>query len=139
MFVQNLKRSSTSIGNSQMQKRSKPIVPTIRLTSRVTSHDSSTQPGIVRFVNKTADSKTNSTSPTTPGSSSSISSPPSLTINELPSGDAVDDDDDDDDELDMDLNIDELFDDDPYAEQTVQRSKLGMNQDACPLAVNPNS
>ncbi|CAF0771428.1 unnamed protein product [Adineta ricciae] len=132
----NRKRPSTSTGNSQMKKCSKPIVPTIRLSSRETGHDS-VQPGIVRFVNKTADSKANSTSPTTPGSSSSISSPQPLTINELPSGDTVDDD--EDNELDMDLNIDELFDDDPFAEQTMQRSKLGMNKDAYPLAVNPNS
>ena len=120
-----------------MNKCSKPIVPTIRLSSRTTSQDS-VQPGIVRFVSKTADSKANSTSPTTPGSSSSISSPPSLAINELPSGDTVDND-DDDDELDMDLNIDELFDDDPFAEQSAQRSKLGINKDAYPRAVNPNS
>ncbi len=103
----------------------KPTAPVIRLTSRVTSHDSknhTTQPPIVRFIDKTTHTKINSASP----ASSSSTSSPSLIANinnskgnkrktSLP--------DDDDNELDLELNIDELFNDDSYSEQTIQRLK----------------
>jgi hypothetical protein len=78
-LLQNQKRSSTSGNNSHLNKRLKSTPPIVRLTSRVTSHDSkihSIQPPIVRFINKTTNSKINSASPTTPASSSSTLSPP---------------------------------------------------------------
>jgi hypothetical protein len=99
----------------------KTTTPVIRLTSRVTSHDSkkhTTQPSIVRFIDKTTTNvKINSASP----ASSSSTSSPSLIANKRKTSLAQDDD--DDDELNLELNIDELFNDDSYSEQRVQRLK----------------
>jgi len=70
---------STSGNNSHLNKRLKSTAPIVRLTSRVTGHDTKKhliQPPIVRFINKTTNSKINSASPTTPASSSSTLSPP---------------------------------------------------------------
>ncbi|CAF1322407.1 unnamed protein product [Adineta steineri] len=147
----NRKRPSTSTNNSLANKRLKSAAPIVRLSSRVTSHDlknHSIQAPIVRFINKTTDSTINSTSPTTPASSSSTSSPAlhistdignaaniiknSLQQNELP---LVDDDDDDDDELNLELDIDELFNEDSYSEQTMQRFKSGINELTCQFQV----
>ncbi|CAF1393760.1 unnamed protein product [Adineta steineri] len=150
----NRKRPSTSANNSLPNKRLKSAAPIVRLSSRVTSHDlknHSIQPPIVRFINKTTDSTINSTSPTTPASSSSTSSPAlhistdignaaniiknSLQQNELPLVDDDDDDDDDDDELNLELDIDELFNEDSYSEQTMQRFKSGINELTCQFQV----
>ena len=70
--------------NSHSNKRLKPITPIVRLTSRVSNHETKKQltrppPPIVRFINKTTESTVNSTSPTS--SSSTLSSP--LTKNSL--------------------------------------------------------
>ncbi|UJR26019.1 hypothetical protein I4U23_007365 [Adineta vaga] len=150
----NRKRSSTSTTNSLSNKRSTLLTPMVRLSSHVTNHNSkehSIQPPIVRFLNKTTDPTNNSASPTTPASSSSTLSLPLLTSkdhanhiinsfqpNGLPSAvdaDDDDDDDDDDDELHLDLNIDELFEDDSYADQTVQRLKVEMNTNSLELPI----
>ncbi|CAF3722522.1 unnamed protein product [Adineta steineri] len=56
----------------------------------------------------------------------------SLQQNELP---LVDDDDDDDDELNLELDIDELFNEDSYSEQTMQRFKSGINELTCQFQV----
>jgi hypothetical protein len=67
------------MNNSHSNKRLKSTAaPVVRLTSRVTSHESKkhlAQP-IVRFINKTTESTINSASPTTPASSSSTLSSP---------------------------------------------------------------
>jgi len=79
------KRSSISTNNSHINERLKSTTPLVRLTSRVTSHESkkySIQPPMVRFINKTTNSKINSASPTTPASSSSTLSPPLNKINQ---------------------------------------------------------
>ncbi len=96
----------------------------IRLTSRVTSHDSNkhtTQQPIVRFIDKTTNVKINSASPTTPASSSSTLSPQLIENTNKKSQSQVSID--SGDELDLELDMDELFNDDSYSEQTVQRLK----------------
>ncbi|CAF1003042.1 unnamed protein product [Rotaria sordida] len=154
----NRKRPPTSVDNCHSNKRLKPTVPIVRLTSRVTSHDSkkhSTQPPIVRFINKTTDSTIttiNSASPTTPASSSTLSPPliastsrgdtnniqNSLEQNEIPSVDD-DDDDDDDNELNLELDMNELFNDDSCSQQTIQRVKAKRNDITCQLQVKQNT
>ncbi|CAF3335738.1 unnamed protein product [Rotaria sp. Silwood1] len=152
----NRKRPSTSVNNCHSNKRVKPTVPIIRLTSRVTSHDlnkHTIQPPIVRFINKTTDSTIttiNSASPTTPASSSSTLSPPliastslgytnnnqnSLEQNEIPSVD----DNDDDNELDLELDMDELFNDESCSEQTIHRLKAERNEITRQLQVKQNT
>ncbi|CAF2359561.1 unnamed protein product [Rotaria sp. Silwood2] len=153
----NRKRPSTSVNNGHSNKRLKSTVPIVRLTSRVTSHDSkkhSIQPPIVRFINKTTDSTIttiNSASPTTPASSSSTLSPPlvastslgdmntsqnSVEQNDIPS---VDDGDDDNNELDLELDIDELFNDDSCSQQTIQRLKAERNEITRQIQVKQNT
>jgi len=121
---QNGKRSSsTSANNFHLNKRLKPTAP---------SHDSkkhSIQPPVVRFINKTTNSKINSASPTTPASSSSTLSPPLIVSisNNIKKQNQIPSVDDDNDELDLELNIDELFNDDSYSEQTVKNRNERIN------------
>ncbi|CAF1948034.1 unnamed protein product [Rotaria magnacalcarata] len=133
--------SSSSASSFQSNKRLKSTThiqskaPVVRLASRLSNHQShSIRTPTVRFLNKTSASSMtalNSSSPTTPASSSSTLSPPliattsagdansiqiSLQQIEIPSID-------EDDELNLDLDIDELFHDDPYSEENTHGYK----------------
>jgi hypothetical protein len=127
----NRKRPSSSMAStSHANKHFKSMThnhikpPVVRLASRSISHHSKShaiQTPTVRFLNKTTDSTINSSSPITSASSSSTLSPPliaststedtnnipnSLQKNEIPPID----------EIDVEFDIDELFDDDPYSQ-----------------------
>jgi hypothetical protein len=130
--------SSSSIAStSHSNKHFKPAIhhhhhhkpPVVRLASRLTNHPSKShhpiQTPTVRFLNKTTDSTINSSSPTTPASSSSTLSPPLIAStstedvnnisNSLPSNKIppiLEDG-----EIDVEFDIDELFDEDSYSEK----------------------
>ncbi|CAF2596187.1 unnamed protein product [Rotaria sp. Silwood2] len=145
--------SSSSTNNSHANKRLKSTnhnqikVPLVRLTSRLTSHQSqshSIRTPTVRFLNKTTGSSMttlNSSSPTTPASSSSTLSPPLIAstsmgdANNIPNSRQIEIPSiDEDDELDLELDIDELFDDDPYCEENIQGFKSETRQ----IKINPD-
>ncbi|CAF1073855.1 unnamed protein product [Rotaria sp. Silwood1] len=150
----NQKRSlSSSTSSSHSNKRLKSTnhnqikAPVVRLTSRLASHQShSVRTPTVRFLNKTTGSSMttlNSSSPTTPASSSSTLSPPLIASTSTEDSNNIQNSSrqqieipsiDEDDELDLELDIDELFDDDPYSEENIHGFKsetrqLKINQD----------
>jgi len=120
--------SSSTASSSHSNKHFKSMThvhnkpPVVRLASRLTSHQSKSHPiqtPTVRFLNKTTDSTINSSSPITPASSSSTLSPPLIAststedTNNLPQNKippVLEDG-----EIDVEFDIDELFDDDPYS------------------------
>ena len=81
LLLKNCKRSTVTNNGISSNKRLKSVHPTLHLSSRLThqnskNHSNRIAPPIVRFLNKTTDSMTNSASPTTPASSSSTLSSP---------------------------------------------------------------
>ncbi|CAF1410833.1 unnamed protein product [Rotaria sordida] len=145
----NQKRSlSSSTTSSHSNKRLKSTnhnqikAPVVRLTSRLTGHQSqshSIRTPTVRFLNKTSGSSMttlNSSSPTTPASSSSTLSPPLMASTSMGDANNIQNSRQqmeipsigEDDELDLELDMDELFDDDPYFEENMQEFESGTRQ-----------
>ncbi|CAF1077164.1 unnamed protein product [Rotaria sordida] len=145
----NQKRSlSSSTTSSHSNKRLKSTnhnqikAPVVRLTSRLTGHQSqshSIRTPTVRFLNKTSSSSMttlNSSSPTTPASSSSTLSPPLMASTSMGDANNIQNSRQqmeipsigEDDELDLELDMDELFDDDPYFEENIQEFESGTRQ-----------
>ncbi|CAF0775723.1 unnamed protein product [Adineta steineri] len=110
--------------------------PVVRLASRSSNQQTKSQPPplqtpTVRFLKKTTDSTMstiNSASPTTPASSSSTLSPPLIASTSTEDANNISKQNtipsiDEDDEFDVQFDIEELFDDDPYSEKSIKRFK----------------
>lgn len=119
-----LKRPMTSnSSNFSTTKRSRMSEPAVRLATRFTTddpkhHQTTRTLPIVRFVNKTSDSRINSASPTTPASSSStLSSPLVQFTSHIDSRNSNSQEEklsnnDEEDDFGSDIDVDDLFTDD---------------------------